>query len=175
MNRLAMFLKVKQVSLELETKYIKKQINKHSYDRNLAYSDGNTYQVINETNKAKIYNGLTRHLSRVVSVESRATNIARAYLRNKPYSFAENRIKTNRLEKSYRYPENIPVVYYRTKYDRDTWKRVVEIIRKYENNRAYLASFNRRSIEEVEREVFDWRNRHPQLFGETENADKMAS
>ena len=152
LNKLAEFLKIKQVSLALEAKYIKQRMLKHKVP--LSQSDAIEHRDIRDQ--------LKNHLDTVVTVESRATNIARAYLRGEKYSFVEPRIKpnkfwaytTNKGERhvSFFVPEDVLV-----------WKRVSELVAKYENNGAYISKNLRRKYDEVYNEIIAWRNQHPQL------------
>lgn len=163
MNKLAVFLKVKQVSLELEAKYIKKQMIKFKFNPNFTLEPHDQHEAA----KAFIHHGLREHLKYVVAVESRATNIARAYLRGKPYAWVEPHIKRNKFEiRNYLYPQKHTFVEYFMNEDIMTWKRVIEIIRKYETNSAYHNKVNSRLQEDVNRDVINWRNKHPQLLGD---------
>lgn len=149
MNKLAVFLKVKQESLALEAKYIKKQLRKH--------------RPKNGENEKNIYFGLKDHLKRVVAVENRATNIARAYLRGKPYSFVEPKLRKQDYWKT-----NTGIFFFDPEWNK-TWQRVFEIVRKYESEKAYNWYNDRRPTDDVSKDIISWYNKHPQFYGDQES------
>lgn len=168
MNKLHTFLKIKQESLALEIKLIKKEMKRYKFDPVLAYQV-NEYK---EAAKATIHTGLSNHLHRYVRLENRATNIARAYLRGKPYSFVEPKLK-----KQYYWAfqnNNKWCVYGFEPYYNILWDRVVEIVRKYENTGSYYVAGQRKPVQETSDLVFAWRNEHPQLRPPTEKVEADA-
>lgn len=91
-------LKIKQVSLALEADYIKKQEQKlidHKEKCLMLAAFANDPEVA-ERYKQYAQNhhfkwaSLADHRKGIVADEARSTNIARAYLKGKPYSYAES-------------------------------------------------------------------------------------
>ena len=152
-NPLYVFLQTKQESLAREAKYIKTQLRK--------------YRPKNSDTEAEIHWGLKDHLKQVVAIEARATNIARAYLRGKDYAFVEPIIKREHYWKTNSNRILDGIIFPRSE-DNTTWKRVVQLVAKYENKKAYKFRLGRRDFIDVEHEVIRWRNAHPQLLGQTE-------
>jgi hypothetical protein len=92
-------LKIKQVSLALEAQYIKKQEAKlaayraHCIMISAEANDSSVkqkYQTYADNHSLK-QSDLAFHRRGIVADEARSTNIARAYLKGKPYSYAESK------------------------------------------------------------------------------------
>lgn len=154
MNVLAIYLKVKQQSLALEAKYIKHLMNKHRPKT----SQDDEY----------VHFKLRNHLKSIVSLENRATNIARAYLRGKPYYFVEPKIKKEKFckcLKSFGDNKEYNIMFF-DPYTNYVFKRVSDIVAKYESIVSYNVLQKRRSSNVVLDEIIAWRDKHPQLLGE---------
>ena len=143
-------LKIKQVSLALEAQYIKQQEQKLR-----EYAD-NCFEIASQCNdpicneRYNLYaqkhnwkrHSLEDHRKGIVADEARSTNIARAYIKGKPYSYAESEAykETN--------PPNI--------------KRIAEISYKYTTGRGYQSP--KGDLLKAQMELIEeWIKQHPKF------------
>lgn len=161
MNKLHTFLTVKHKTLAVEASIIRKEENKL---RGMTEWAKNKSDTLSAEEFRDIRMNLQHHRKSVVGLEARATHIALAYLKGKPYVYVESQIDPTKYYVSKRGNEQKVIPYHY--YDQQTWKRVIDIVAKYESERAYNWRTARREIPEVQAEVYAWRNQHPQFFGE---------
>lgn len=143
-------LKVKRVSLALESNYIRL--------RELHYrEDARAARIKRKLDRSKAFDetrhNLYQHRRDVVRPEARAANIAHAYLKGYKYEHVENSFHVHRFGVAYRTAEY--------GYNK-TWQRVIEIVSK----------FGGIPIEDAETMILSWRDEHPQLSGIRRNINK---
>lgn len=162
MNKLHTFLTVKHKTLAHEATVIRKEENKLRGMTKWAKIESNSSSVAPDEYRA-IRMELYHHRKSVVGLEARATHIALAFLKGKPYVCVESQIDVSKYEIRHSNKQDIYPHHY---YDQQTWKRVIELVSKYENQKAYNYSGNRRETPVIQEEIYAWRRQHPQFFGE---------
>lgn len=134
-------LKVKRLSLQAEARII--HVQEH-----LTKEEGRKARWAQKAERAArkmaTWESLYKHRLQVVRPEARAAHIANAFLRGLPYEKVEAKIMLDRLTYDYSYGRAA-----HTKF----WTRVVDIVYKF-------GGFKNKG--EVENEVLNWRNQHPQ-------------
>lgn len=156
------FLKIKQKSLADEAIHIRKEKNKIRNNKYWFYKNLEDLSS-KEGNIAldlwKTYQNLDEHNKNVVAVEARATNIARAYLKGKPYAWVEPTIS----KQTYHIPNyiaNQPIYFY-NEYG-TTINRVIDIVTKYKSAKTYHYKISR-DPGTTKQEVINWIAEHPQF------------
>lgn len=160
MNTLT-FLKVKHTSLAAEAKLIRKEEQKvKKQARYFLHKEEDP-----ENNSWKFYSTfheLRDHRKNVVGVEARAAHIASTYIKGKPYEYCENKLDRSRYHLT-----KVGNKWYKAgfnhRYDAKVWRRVYELVQKYETPQAYRSPLKRRDLTEVIKEVEAWRLQHPLL------------
>lgn len=138
MNKLITYLKIKHTSLAAESVIIKREEQKSLMRARRLRS-----KQKDDTESMSIFVDLRDHRKRIVAFETRAANLARAYLTGKAYETVETRPKDNGFDATWYYQSQLI-------------KRVAELVAKYENTKAYLNKNTRRSIGDVEPEIRTW-------------------
>lgn len=143
------FLKIKETSLAEEIRLIKKEYRKYKFANTWLYPDDLKEKFGNRKDHADryveyylTYTDLKSHYQHVCYVENRATSIARTYLKGRPYSVVEKpKVKlfdSNDMQ------------------HRGVWKRLCEIVAKYESREAYLHRDKRRDPKMIGEEIKAW-------------------
>lgn len=150
MNMLHTFLKVKHKSLADEAKIIRKEENK-LFRQTVWLRDHQQLEAAEETLDARME--LRDHRKVIVGFEARATYIALAYLKGKPFEYVEKNHKGR-----------VPFYY--------SWNslldRVSQIVAKYENMSAYRWRSHRRETHVVKSEIENWIFKHPVYHKDSE-------
>lgn len=144
-------LKIKETSLADEIKRIKREIHKYDFAKEWLYPDDLKKKFGNRTDHAERYkqyvairSGLYHHYKNVVYVENRAAALARAYLKGRPYNTVEKPKSDIRGGVG---PSN---------YMTPLFKRLCEIVAKYENIKSYHHKQHRRDIKDIANDVSKW-------------------
>lgn len=159
-------LKIKQVSLADEARYIRKQERKvlgFKSNANRAAIESNSAESESEYRKYAADHGwkyiaLRLHRKGIVASEARIANVARAFIKGKPYAYAESEAFC-----AFNWPSLV---------------RVATATLKYKPSNSYTYkitgsnTFSKKELADQILVIADWIAEHPKLDEETKNTVK---